>query len=447
MIGGTFHRCSLIALGLALPQMSAASVITPGNLLISSREVLYEYTTAGVQVQSFDVPYPGWPPVIESARDIVQAESGDVYVYNGTFDPYLSSLDPGSESWNHRTFSGWSTVNNGTYGGIAVTDNHAFVTDMGTFGDGGADNAQGVVRFDLDGANPLRFATDVEPIDLTLGLDGLLYVLHPGGSPGGRFVEVFDPATLAFIKQINLAGIFGHTEHRAIAVDSHGDLFIADLDGEVHHVSATGVLLDTINPECDWIGRPIHCQFYDIDISHSGMLALGTRFGEVFLTDTRFSSVSTFDVGRRGVFVAFSIPEPNTPPDCSGAVADPNLLWPPDQKFVDVAIVGVTDPDGDPVTITITDIAQDEPLEGLGDGNTCPDAIGVDTDIAYVRAERSGAKNTSGDGRVYHLSFTADDGQGGECSATVTVCVPHDQHQGNACVDQGPVFDSTVCGE
>jgi hypothetical protein len=138
---------------------------------------------------------------------------------------------------------------------------------------------------------------------------------------------------------------------------------------------------------------------------------------------------------------------PNSPPDCTAATAAPEEVWPPKHKFADVAITGVTDPDGDPVTLGITGIAQDEPVEGLGDGNTCPDGLGVGTDVASVRAERSGTKKVPGDGRVYHISFTAEDGQGGECSGTVSVCVPHDQGRGSTCVDGGPLFDSTVCGE
>ena len=148
--------------------------------------------------------------------------------------------------------------------------------------------------------------------------------------------------------------------------------------------------------------------------------------------------------GDEGLVTTFEIIT-NLPPDCSGAASAPDEIWPPDHKFADVSVVGVTDPDGDPLTITITGIAQDEPLEGLGDGNTCPDALGVDTDIASVRAERSGSKKVPGDGRVYHISFTAEDGQGGECSETVTVCVPHDRRPGHVCVDQGPLFDSTSC--
>jgi hypothetical protein len=137
--------------------------------------------------------------------------------------------------------------------------------------------------------------------------------------------------------------------------------------------------------------------------------------------------------------------ECNMPPTCTGAFADPTQLWPPNHKFRDVAVVGVTDPDGDPVVLTITSIFQDEPLNGLGDGNTCPDGSGVGTDTATVRAERSGTRGVPGDGRVYHIGLRADDGHGGSCEGTVSVCVPHDQGMGVDCVDQGPLFDSTRC--
>jgi hypothetical protein len=136
---------------------------------------------------------------------------------------------------------------------------------------------------------------------------------------------------------------------------------------------------------------------------------------------------------------------PNHPPECDDASAGLGELWPPDLKFRDVSVAGVTDPDGDPVAITITSIFQDEPLNGPGHGNTCPDGAGVGTDIASVRAERSGSKQVAGDGRVYHVSFTADDGQGGQCVGEVAVCVPKDRSPDHVCVDQGPLFDSTSC--
>lgn len=131
----------------------------------------------------------------------------------------------------------------------------------------------------------------------------------------------------------------------------------------------------------------------------------------------------------------------NRPPNCSKAAPSVSTLWPPNHKFISVNILGVTDPDGDPVNITINSIHQDEPTTGTGSGDTCPDANGVGTSTAQVLAERAG----NGDGRAYHIGFTADDGKGGACTGEVTVCVPHDHGKGNTCVDEGPQFDSTVC--
>jgi hypothetical protein len=44
---------------------------------------------------------------------------------------------------------------------------------------------------------------------------------------------------------------------------------------------------------------------------------------------------------------------------------------------------------------------------------------------------------------MYHLSFLAEDGMGGECTGTVSICHPHDQGQGSECVDEGPLYDSS----
>lgn len=132
--------------------------------------------------------------------------------------------------------------------------------------------------------------------------------------------------------------------------------------------------------------------------------------------------------------------EENRPPGCTRAGVEPGSLWPPNHTMRDIAITGVTDPDGDPVTIQATGVKADEPVDvqGGGDGNTCPDAT---VSPLRVRAERQGA----GDGRVYHVEFRADDGKGGVCTGVVRVCVPHDRGQGSQCGDGGPQHDVTVC--
>jgi len=132
----------------------------------------------------------------------------------------------------------------------------------------------------------------------------------------------------------------------------------------------------------------------------------------------------------------------NTPPDCSVAVPSVDVIWPPNHKFVRIDILGVTDPDGDPVAITIDGIFQDEPVDTFGDGNFTPDGLGIGTSTAQVRAERAGAKKVPGNGRVYHIFFTADDGLGGTCTDEVLVGVPHDVN--DTPIDDGALFDSTI---
>ena len=278
---------------------SYAAVFTPGNLVVSTNNNYVEFTVENQKVQSFSSVYPGGYPATEYSRDIAIDTAGNMHVYNGTFNPYLSTYNSSTGDWSHSGYQEFSTVNNGSYGGIDLLGDKVFLTDMSTAGS----SPQGVVA--VEGANPVRFAEHSEPIDLTLGLDGFLYTLSPGGSPGGRTVEKYDPATNAFLASIDLTGTFGWTEHRTIAVDWNGDMFIADWDGEVHHLSQSGVLISTINPVCDWSGTDIPCEFIDIDISEAGSIGLGTRFGEVFVTDTGFSNITTFDVGSDNIFVEF----------------------------------------------------------------------------------------------------------------------------------------------
>lgn len=129
----------------------------------------------------------------------------------------------------------------------------------------------------------------------------------------------------------------------------------------------------------------------------------------------------------------------NRPPSCDDASASVANLWPPQHKFTAVDVVGLTDPEGDALAVTVTSIRQDEPVRTVGSGNTGPDATGVGTGTAQLRAERSG----TGDGRVYHVGFVVDDAHGGSCEGVVTVGVPHDS-RGTAPGDQGPLHDSTI---
>ena len=122
--------------------------------------------------------------------------------------------------------------------------------------------------------------------------------------------------------------------------------------------------------------------------------------------------------------VTVHIADTNDPPVCTLAQASPTLLWPPNHTMVPVSILGVTDPNNQAVTFTFTSVTQDEPINGLGDGDTSPDAA-VSGNQILLRAERAG----TGNGRVYVAHFTATDAEGAHCSGAVKVGVPHSKKE------------------
>jgi hypothetical protein len=124
-------------------------------------------------------------------------------------------------------------------------------------------------------------------------------------------------------------------------------------------------------------------------------------------------------------------PIPNQPPDCSGVAPSRPVLTTANRKLMPVTLDGATDPDGDPTTLAIDGVTQDEPVTGRGD-STSPDAIDEGDGELRVRAER----DPRGDGRVYRIAFTVFDDHGGSCSGTATVSVPRKRHK--PAVDSAP---------
>ena len=105
---------------------------------------------------------------------------------------------------------------------------------------------------------------------------------------------------------------------------------------------------------------------------------------------------------------------------------------PNNHHYYPINILGVTDPDGDPVTVCVTSVTSDEATSG----GACPDAI-----ISSCNVSLAGERNSGGNGRVYVVHFTATDGKGGSCSGTVTVDV---QASGGGSVDDGQIYDATI---
>lgn len=148
-------------------------------------------------------------------------------------------------------------------------------------------------------------------------------------------------------------------------------------------------------------------------------------------------TVSDGELRNESDAVKVTVVRPNDPPVCTAAAASPGSLWPPNHSLQPIAITGVGDPDNDDITLAITGVTQDEPVNGLGDGDTSPDAV-VDGSRVMVRAERAG----NGNGRVYTVHFTATDAAGASCSGAVRVTVPHSQKRGSTAIDDGQAYDS-----
>jgi hypothetical protein len=158
---------------------------------------------------------------------------------------------------------------------------------------------------------------------------------------------------------------------------------------------------------------------------------------------TSFSVTLTASAGAEqnsnSASLALAVAAANQAPLCSAAAASPSVIRRVNHKMVPISILGVTDPDSDPVNLKITAITQDEPVTGgTGSGHTGSDASGIGEAGAQVRAERAG----TGDGRVYRIAFDADDGKGGTCSGSVKVEVPHDNR--TTAVDSGNGYNATV---
>jgi len=160
------------------------------------------------------------------------------------------------------------------------------------------------------------------------------------------------------------------------------------------------------------------------------------------LTDS-LVSLGIVPADQKGAFESAVLAQLNHPPVCTNVTADRIVLSPPNHKMIKVTLTGATDPDaGDTVALVVDRVAQDEPTNGLGDGDTPIDAQLTSplSNAVLLRAERSG----TGDGRVYRVHYRAADQRGGTCEGTVRIGVPRDAAHGAAVDSAPPSFDSLL---
>jgi len=204
-----------------------------GSLLVGNNNELQEFTYDGVFVRSFAVPYPGGRPGTEWTRDLTVDRDGQVNVFNGTFQPYLSVLNPRTGQWGHFSATGWAIINNVSYGGIATWGGYVYV------GDQALDNTEGVFRFDIDrGYTSEQFDGPGGYIDVVTGLNGLLYGLRSDEMK----VDERDPGNLEIRRTIALEKAV-----RAVAINADGEIYGASWDGLLYQFEPSGKRMRTMN--------------------------------------------------------------------------------------------------------------------------------------------------------------------------------------------------------
>jgi PKD repeat protein len=288
----------------------------PANLLVSytdaaNQERVAEYTPAGALVGSARAvpPNGGADTGFPDARDLVRAADNTWLVFNGTFDPTLAVYTPGTGGWTQTPYSGWSTVNNVSYGGLTTAGHYAYVPDMTTFNSLAAE-AKGIVRFDLTDLSAARFLSDRAYTDLNMGRDGKLYALQSDYGP----IDVVNPDTMAVERSFypGGGGFSSVSTLRGVAADAAGNVFVVSWDEAVYKLSPTGTELGHYNMTGPG-GGAFFGDTQDVDISADGTrLAIGSRFGWVVQMAADFTDVSYFQAGDEPVFVAFN--EPPGPP-------------------------------------------------------------------------------------------------------------------------------------
>ena len=102
----------------------------------------------------------------------------------------------------------------------------------------------------------------------------------------------------------------------------------------------------------------------------------------------------------------------------------PDLLWPPNHKYVGVtATVNAADNfDQNPI-VTFISATSNEPDDGTGNGDKPNDIVVIDDTHFDLRAERAG----TGNGRIYTITYQVTDACGNSTQASAQVTVPHDQ--------------------
>lgn len=145
--------------------------------------------------------------------------------------------------------------------------------------------------------------------------------------------------------------------------------------------------------------------------------ACGTANGTQLLTSVGVTS-ATSDANAADNQASITATVSNPLPVISGLTINRSMIWPPNHKMTNIALSYAISDNCDAVITPVITVSSNQPLNGVGDGNTDVDWQIVGDKLVQLRAERSGESV-----RVYTITVSATDSAGGSASQSIDVQV------------------------
>lgn len=260
------------------PSASGAAI----NIKITSRNsyndnYTYTYNQAGQRIAS--VAVPDSPRGYDQLHDLVIDKNGNTQVIYG--GPYLATHN--GSSWSFHPALNWTLFGVTYTGAVATFENYVYAQSQE------AGPANGIIRFDTANsytASLFRISNGsggyYEPQDVTMGMDGWLYVNVYKGGIAGHGVYKLDPNTMNVVGSVTLT--YGDRDGHHTVVDNAGNIYAMGY-GNLNKYSPSGTFIKSI--VLDGHG--------DLDISNDGKL-LTMQDHRAIILDTELNVLTFFDV-------------------------------------------------------------------------------------------------------------------------------------------------------
>jgi hypothetical protein len=213
-------------------------------------------------------------------------------------------------------------------------------------------------------------------------------------------------------------------------------LTVTDNEGAIATCTATVTVLDIINPTITCpVNITVSCAALVPAVNITAVTATDncgsptvTHVSDVITNQTcanRFTLTRTYRAtdasGNSATCSQVITVNDDAPPQITGLSATPQTLWPPNHTMRDVIIsYQVADNCVSSPNITIS-VTSNEAVNGTGDGDTGPDWEIINNNHIRLRAERAG----NGNGRIYTITITVNDGCNPPVSSSTQVVVAH----------------------